>query len=77
MVFAQAGVAAYVGQDPVVAGTVDGELAVWVGTPTASNPSAGGTTAVTTATTAATTAVTTATTGATAVTTATTATGAS
>jgi hypothetical protein len=70
MVFAQAGVAAYVGQEPVVAGTVDGELAVWVGTPTASNPSAGGTTAATTA-------VTTATTGATAVTTATTVTGAS
>jgi hypothetical protein len=70
MVFAQAGVAAYVGQEPVVAGTVDGELAVWVGTPTASNPSAGGTTAATTA-------VATATTGATAVTTATTVTGAS
>jgi hypothetical protein len=31
--YAQADVAAYVGQDPVVAGTVDGRLAIWVGTP--------------------------------------------
>ena len=54
MVYAQADAAAYVGQQPVVAGTVDGQLAVWVGTPTASNPSAGGTTGVTTATTGAT-----------------------
>jgi hypothetical protein len=59
-VYAQADAAAYVGQEPVVAGTVDGQLAVWVGTPTASNP-AGGTTAVTTAATAVTSAVTTAT----------------
>jgi hypothetical protein len=92
MVYAQADAAAYIGQEPVVAGTVDGELAVWVGTPTASNPGAGGagTTAVTTATTATTstagatavttavtTAATTPTNGATADTTATTATGAS
>ena len=32
-VYAQADEAAYVGQDPVVAGTVDGRLAIWVGTP--------------------------------------------
>ncbi len=81
MIYAQADAAAYVNQEPVVAGTVDGKLAVWVGTPTASSPGAGGsgTTAVTTATSAvtvvtsepsATTAVTgvTATTGVTAVT---------
>ncbi|MGP8204945.1 MAG: hypothetical protein ACLQVK_02625 [Acidimicrobiales bacterium] len=36
-VFAQALVAAYVGQRPVIAGTVDGQLAVWVGRP-ASGP---------------------------------------
>jgi hypothetical protein len=59
MVYAQADAAAYVGQQPVVAGTVDGQLAVWIGTSTAPNPSAGGTTAVTTATTAVTTATTT------------------
>jgi hypothetical protein len=56
MVYTQADAAAYVGQEPVVAGTVDGQLAVWVGTPTASNLSAGGTTAATTAVTTATTA---------------------
>ncbi len=65
MVYAQACTAAYVGQQPVVAGTVDGKLAVWVGTPTASNPAGGR---------CVTTGVTSATTGATAVTTATTAT---
>jgi hypothetical protein len=32
-VFAQAGAAAYVGQQPIIAGTVDGQLAVWIGTP--------------------------------------------
>ena len=32
-VYAQTDVAAYVGQEPVVAGTVDGRLAIWVGTP--------------------------------------------
>ncbi len=32
-VFAQAVAAAYVGQHPIVAGTVDGQLAVWIGTP--------------------------------------------
>jgi hypothetical protein len=32
-VFAQAVAAIYVGQQPIVAGTVDGQLAVWVGTP--------------------------------------------
>jgi hypothetical protein len=37
-VFAQALAAAYVGQQPIVAGTVDGQLAVWIGTP-ASGPS--------------------------------------
>jgi hypothetical protein len=52
MIYAQADTATYVGQEPVVAGTIDGQLAVWVGTPTASNPSATGTTSVTTATTA-------------------------
>jgi hypothetical protein len=31
--YAQADQAAYVGQDPVVAGTVDGRLAIWMGTP--------------------------------------------
>jgi hypothetical protein len=31
--YAQADAAAYVGQHPVVAGTVDGKLAIWVGTP--------------------------------------------
>jgi hypothetical protein len=71
MVYAQADAATYVGQQPVVVGTVDGQLAVWVGTPTASNASAGGTTAVTTVTT-----VTTATSVTTAVTSPTTATGA-
>jgi hypothetical protein len=67
MVYAQADAAAYVGQQPVVAGTVDGKLAVWVGTPTASTlgPGGSGTTSVTTG-------VTSATTGSTAVTTATT-----
>jgi hypothetical protein len=34
-VFAQAVAAVYVGQQPIVAGTVDGQLAVWVGTPAA------------------------------------------
>ena len=34
--YAQADAAAYVGEEPVVAGTVDGRLAVWVGTPAAS-----------------------------------------
>jgi hypothetical protein len=58
MVYAQADAAAYVGQQPVVAGTVDGQLAVWIGTSTAPNPSP----AVTTATTPVTTPVTTATT---------------
>jgi hypothetical protein len=83
-VYAQTDAAAYVDQEPVVAGTVDGQLAVWVGTPTATSPVTGGTTAVTTATagatavtTAVTTAATTPTNGATAGTTATTATGAS
>jgi hypothetical protein len=89
-VYAQTDAAAYVDQEPVVAGTVDGQLAVWVGTPTATSPVTGGTTAVTTATTATTatagatavttavtTAATTPTNGATAGTTATTATGAS
>lgn len=32
-IYAQADEATYVGQDPVVAGTVDGRLAVWVGRP--------------------------------------------
>jgi hypothetical protein len=32
-IYAQADEAAYVGQDPVVAGTVDGRLAIWLGTP--------------------------------------------
>ncbi len=32
-IYAQADQAAYVGQDPVVAGTVDGRLAIWFGTP--------------------------------------------
>jgi hypothetical protein len=32
-IYAQADQAAYVGQDPVVAGTVDGRLAIWLGTP--------------------------------------------
>ena len=31
-VFAQADAAAYVGQQPIIAGTVDGQLAVWTGT---------------------------------------------
>ncbi len=34
-IYAQADEAAYVGQDPVVAGTVDGRLAIWLGTPAA------------------------------------------
>jgi hypothetical protein len=32
-IYAQTDEAAYVGQDPVVAGTVDGRLAIWLGTP--------------------------------------------
>jgi hypothetical protein len=64
MVYAQTDAAAYVNQEPVVAGIVDGQLAVWVGTPTATSPVTGGT-----GTTAATT--TGATNGATAITTAT------
>jgi hypothetical protein len=36
-VYAQADEAAYVGQDPVVAGTVDGRLAIWLGTPAVVN----------------------------------------
>jgi hypothetical protein len=38
-VFAQAIAAAYVGQQPIVAGTVDGQLAVWVGTPASATAS--------------------------------------
>ena len=64
MLYAQADAAAYVGQQPVVAGTVDGQLAVWVGTPTASSLGGG-------ATGTGATGVSSATTGATAVTTAT------
>ena len=37
-VFAQAVSATYVGQQPIVAGTVDGQLAVWVGTPSTTVP---------------------------------------
>lgn len=37
-VYAQADEAAYVDQDPVVAGTVDGRLAIWVGTPATAIP---------------------------------------
>ncbi len=33
--YSQADVAAYVGEQPVVAGTVDGQLAIWIGTPVA------------------------------------------
>jgi hypothetical protein len=58
MLYAQADAAAYVGQQPVVAGTVDGQLAVWVGTPTASSLGGGatgtGATGVSSATTGAT-----------------------
>ncbi len=37
--FAQADAAAYVGQQPIIAGTVDGQLAVWTGTPASANTS--------------------------------------
>jgi hypothetical protein len=37
-IYAQADEAAYVGQDPVVAGTADGRLAIWVGTPAVASP---------------------------------------
>lgn len=40
-VYAQTDVAAYVGQQPVVAGTIDGRLAVWVGTPAAAGGGGG------------------------------------
>ena len=39
VLYAQADQATYVGQQPVVAGFVDGQLAVWVGTPTAAGGS--------------------------------------
>ena len=45
-VFAQASAAAYVGQEAIIAGTVDGQLAVWTGTQ-ASAPSGSGAAATT------------------------------